>query len=100
MQEATDALAEAARLLPTRARVHYNYGLALDQMGRDDLAEASLLRAQRLDPEDPAAPYALALFYANSGRRNQALDWAERLRTLRPGDPQVHRLIACLRASP
>ncbi|MEO8499485.1 MAG: tetratricopeptide repeat protein [Vicinamibacteria bacterium] len=100
MKEATDALAQAARLLPDRANVHYNYGLALEQMGQSGPAEAALLQAQRLDPKDPAAPYALAVFYAQSGRRSQALKWAERLLALRPGDPQVQRLIRSLQTNP
>jgi len=98
MKEATVALAKAARLLPAQASVH-NYGLALDQMGQKEPAEAELLQAQRLNPFDPSIPYALAVFYAQSGRKAQALQWAERLRVLRPGDPQVQRLIASLQES-
>ena len=97
MEEATDALGKAAKLLK-QSNVHYNYGLALDQMGRKGPAEAELLEAHRLDPRNPAPPYALAIFYEQSGRKAQALEWAERLRALRPGDPQVLRLIASLEA--
>ena len=100
MQEATDALAEAAKLLPDRASVHYNYGLALQQMGRKNRPRSFPARAQRLDPDDPTVPYALSVFYAQSGTRERALQWAETLLALRPGDPQVHRLIASLQAMP
>lgn len=98
MKEATEALARAAKLLPDRASVQYNYGLALDQMGQSGPAEAALLRAQRLDQDDPSIPYALAVFYARKGKKARAIEWAERLRVLRPGDPQVAGLIASLQA--
>ncbi len=97
MEEATAALGRAAKLLPDRASVHYNYGLALQQMGQKAPAEAALLEAQRLDPDDPAPPYALAVFYAQSGRTAEALEWAEKLRLLRPTDPEVTGLVARLR---
>lgn len=41
---------EAARLEPTRARWHYNRGLALKKLHRDDEARAAFLDSQRLDP--------------------------------------------------
>ena len=63
-------------------------------------AEAALLQAQRIDPLDPAMPYALAVLYAQGGQRAQALTAAETLQALRPGDPQVARLLQQLRQSP
>ena len=99
MNDATDALARAAKLLPARADVQYNLGLALQQLERIGPAEAALLAAQRLNPEDPSVPYALAIFYSKTGRKPQALKWAETLHSLRPGDPQIQRLIASLRAN-
>jgi len=68
--------------------VHYNLGLALQQMGRRQPAEQALLRAQQLAPQDAATVYALAVFYAQGGERALALQWAERLRTLSPDDPR------------
>lgn len=100
MEEALQALGKAARLLPNRANVHYNYGVALQQAGRGDEAEAALLTAQRLAPDDPSTPYALAVFYSQTGRRGKALEWAEKLRQLRPMDRQVARLIAELERTP
>ena len=98
LPEAAKALAEAARLLPSRARIHYNLGLALQQLGRRQPAEAALLQAQRLDALDPATPYALALFYDQGNQPAKALQWAEKLQTLRPDDPRVSQFIVGLRA--
>ncbi len=82
------------------ADVGIELAVALDQMGQSGPAEAALLRAQSLDPDDPGTPYALAVFYMQKGKKAQALEWAERLRVLRPNDPQVVRLIATLHAAP
>jgi predicted CXXCH cytochrome family protein len=95
--EAEAALAKASVLLSSRADVRYNHGLALQQLGRNEAAETELLAAQKLDPRDPGIPYALAIFYSQTGRPRQALNWAERLREMRPLDPQVNRLVAELR---
>lgn len=42
---------EAVRLEPDKARWHYNRGLALRKLGRDDEARAAFYESQRLDPE-------------------------------------------------
>jgi Flp pilus assembly protein TadD len=83
--------------MPERAKVHYNLGLALQQLGQRQPAEAALLKAQRLDPLDPATPYALAVYYAQAGQQAQALSWAEKAQALNPGDPQLSQLVASLR---
>jgi predicted CXXCH cytochrome family protein len=97
LPEAARALAQAARLLPDRARVHYNLGLALQRLGQRKPAEAALLQAQRLDPLSAESAHALAVFYAQGGQRAQALEWAEKLQTLSPADPQVRQLVQRLR---
>jgi len=72
---------------------HYNLGLALQQLGRREAAEKALLRAQQLAPQDAATHYALAVFYAQGGQRALALQWAEKLQTLNPEDPQVRQFV-------
>jgi Flp pilus assembly protein TadD len=79
--------------------VHYNLGLALQQQAQLKPAEAALLQAQRIDPADPSIVYALAVLYAQQGRRELALGAAEKLQTLRPGDPQVAQMIQRLRSA-
>jgi Flp pilus assembly protein TadD len=63
-------------------------------------AEAALLQAQHLDPQDPAIPYALAVLYSQRGQRAQALAAAETLHALRPGDPQVAQMLQRLHQMP
>jgi tetratricopeptide (TPR) repeat protein len=80
-------------VLHERARVHYNLGLALQQLGRRQPAEAALLQVQKLDPRDPATCYALAVFYAQGRQYAQALPWAEKLLALDPANAQARQLV-------
>lgn len=83
--------------MPERAKVHYNLGLALQQLGRRQPAEQALLRAERLAPQDAATVYALAVFYAQGGERALALQWAEKLQALSPNDPRVRQFVERVR---
>ncbi|MBT9492195.1 MAG: hypothetical protein IV107_07550, partial [Paucibacter sp.] len=97
MPEAATALTRAAKLLPERAKVFYNLGLVHQGLGQRKPAEAALLTAQKLAPADPSMAYALAVFYAQGGKPELALPWAEKMR--RPGapDPQLEQFIARLK---
>ncbi len=98
LPEAVLALRKAARLMPDTARVHYNLGLALQQLGQRKDAEPELLRAQQLDSSDSSVVYALSILYLQSGQNKQALEWANKLESLAPADPQVHQFVEKLRA--
>jgi len=99
LPEAVAALARSAKLLPQRARVHYNLWLALQQLGRRRESGAELSAAQRLDPRDAATVYVLAIFHAQGGDRTRALEWADKLQAMAPNDPQVRRLVSDLRST-
>jgi tetratricopeptide (TPR) repeat protein len=66
--EAAKYLELAARGMPKRARIHYNLGLLRQHLKQDSDAEASLLKAQELEPDNLDYLYALADFYLK--RRN------------------------------
>ena len=87
MAAATANLEIAAELLPGRPRVRYNYGLALQRLGRRAEAEAQFLESYRVGPDDPSVVQALAIFYAQDARWDEALEWAERLVEMVPDEP-------------
>ena len=87
MAAATANLEIAADLLPGRPRVRYNYGLALQRLGRRAEAEAQFLESYRVGPDDPSVVQALAIFYAQDARWDEALEWAERLVEMVPDEP-------------
>ena len=93
MEEAVAVLGSAAKLLPRRSRVHYNYALALQQLGRRPAAEAALLRAHELEPRDPDVVNALAVFYIQERRWQEALPYAQKLVELLPNAPGPRQML-------
>jgi tetratricopeptide (TPR) repeat protein len=78
-QEGMHYLDRAAAGLSQRARVQYNYGLLLAQVGRDDEAEVALRSALDLEPENYDYLYALIEFYYRRSRFGKALVLADRM---------------------
>ena len=77
--QAARHLTQAAKGMPARARIHYNLGLLLQHLSRDSDAEASLLKAQELEPDNFDYLYALANFYLNRKKFQEARMYAERM---------------------
>ncbi len=91
--EAAEELGDAVRLMPRRARVLYNYGLTLQQMGRRHAAEAALLRAYELDTGDSQIVYALAIFYLQQQADARAMVYAKHLSELTSTDAGARQLL-------
>ena len=91
--EAAEALARAAKALPSRPRVQYNAGLAAQRLRQFEQAERFLLAAFRQAPDIPDFARAIAILYAQQERWDEALDPARHLQSLRPDDPGARRLL-------
>ena len=98
LEEAADSLGRAATLMPSRARVRYNYALALQHLGRRIEAERELLKAHRTNPSDQSIVHALAIFYIQGRRLDQALFYAEKLVELNPNTPGPRQLVEQIRS--
>ena len=85
-EEALQYLDRAADGLPERPRIHYNRGLLLAQMGRDEDAEAALRTALGMEPASVDYLYALIDFYARRNRPEEALELARRMIEAHPGN--------------
>lgn len=92
LAEATDLLTKATQLAPQNSRMHYNRGLALQNLGRVDEAEQALLLARKLAPQATDYVYALAIFNVQQKRWDRASQFAEELCRLAPGNPQWREL--------
>ncbi len=92
-ESAAGHIGRAAELLPNRARVQYNHGLALQRIGQHTQAEQALLEATRLAPRDPEIVYALAAYYVQRGRWEQARGPASSLVELTRGAPNALELL-------
>jgi tetratricopeptide (TPR) repeat protein len=97
MKEAAGYLGRASEALPTRARVRYNYALALQHLGRRAEAESAMKDALATDPSAPDIVNAMAVFYVQQGEWERALPHAERLVELLPGAPEPARLLGHIR---
>ena len=94
LPEALDELAHAAEQAPGQARFAYTYGVALYSDGDAGRALEVLAAAHERHPTDPDLLNALATMHRDSGRRSEALDYARKLLSLRPGDAGARRLVA------
>ena len=83
-------LARDAKLVPNSAAVQYRYGMSLYLHRRMEEAEAALLKAHRLEPNEPQFLFGVVLYYKQLRQHNKALSFAERLVELRPQD-QMYR---------
>ncbi|MHB8903129.1 MAG: tetratricopeptide repeat protein, partial [Thermoguttaceae bacterium] len=89
----------AAELSPENARVHYNYGLALQKLQRWDESERALRQSVRISGSGPQALdplHALAILYGQQKRWDQAIACAEKLAEIEPLNPQWKELLQTL----
>ena len=77
--------------MPERARIHYNLGLLLQHLKQDSDAEASLLKAQELEPDNLDYLYALADFYLKRKKLQKAKSIAEQMIAKHPTTPNRAR---------
>jgi tetratricopeptide (TPR) repeat protein len=97
LSEAAEALAQAARLAPERARVQYNYGLALQRLGKYREAEEALRRAHEREPALADVVYALAVLNAQQKRWGEARAWADKLARIDPHNPTWQQFLLQIR---
>ena len=91
--EAANYLKQAARGMPNRARIHYNLGLLLQHLKRDLDAEASLLKAKELEPDNLDYLYALADFYLKRKKLQQARSIAQEMVARHPTQRIGHDIL-------
>ena len=98
LEESSEYLRAAARAAPDNPRFQYNAGLSVQHLGRPGEAEGYLRAAVNLRPNSPEFRNALAIFYVQQARWEEAMPQAERLLELVGAQPEVVRLVAMVRA--
>jgi len=93
LEEAAGLLAKAAELIHGNPRVLYNYGLALQRLGRAQAAEESLLAAHKLSPATSDYLHAIAILYTQQKQWDRARAAAKELIRLEPVNPQWSGLL-------
>jgi len=97
--EALTHLESAANGMPRNSRAWYNLGLLRQSLRQDAGAQAALVAALALEPENPDYLYALADFYIKRGRFEEALPIAQRLATALPGSDVGPQLVAYIESA-
>ncbi len=98
LDESSAELARAAALLPDHSRVLYNYALVLQQSNKSKEAEAVLLKGYKLNSQDLDLLNALARFYVQQEKWDQALTYARALVKLTSGAPGPTQLMKQIEA--
>jgi Tfp pilus assembly protein PilF len=98
--EAANQLKQAAGGMPHRARVHYNLGLLLQHLEQDSDAEAALLKARELEPDNLDYLYALADFYIKRQKLKQAGDIAREMVARHPEQQIGHDILNFIQNNP
>ncbi len=93
LEEAVEELAEAVRLAPNNARMHYNHGVALQQLSKLDEAEQSYQTAYKLADRMPDYLRALTILYTQQERWARAMQCGEAFLKRWPNDPQMRALL-------
>lgn len=76
-------------LAPCHPQAHCNLGIALWNLGRADVAQASFEQARRLCPELPEALVGLARIHMKNGAYRDALPLLKRALALSPESPDI-----------
>ena len=93
LPEALAALAEAARLGGENPRNGYVYAVALNSVGQGPKAIVELETVLQRHPNDRDSLLAMVAFQRDAGKLDAARDYARRLATLEPDNPDVRALV-------
>ena len=93
LPDALSALAEATQLDPANPRYGYVYAVALNSTGQGPKAIQKLETLLQRHPNDRDALFALIAFQREAGHLDTARDYARRLATLEPENPEVRALL-------
>jgi len=93
LPQAVEQLAEAVRLSPREPRMHYNYGLALQRLGRPEEAEKQFLAACELQPGVIEYLHAMRILHMQQQQWSKAAAAVEKLLRLQPRNSQLRELL-------
>mgnify|MGYP001136909483 CR=1 FL=1 len=95
-EQGIDLLQDVTERAPDVAAAHINLGIAQARLGRQDEAEASMLRALALNPQHPVAHNEIGMLYRKTGRFDAARAHYEQALAAYPGFHFARRNLAVL----
>ena len=97
LNEALNYFEQAAELLPEQHRILYNLAVAYQTLGHFEDSEQAYQRVVEAVPDNPDYRYGLITLYMQHRQPQRALEHAERLDQLAPGNLQIRQLIDSIR---
>ncbi len=97
LSEAVDYFEKAAQLSPEQSRIFYNLAVAHQTLGNPSRAEEVYLKAIQLEPRNGDNRYGLITLYMQQEQFEKALEQAQELENIFPGNQQVLQLINMIR---
>jgi tetratricopeptide (TPR) repeat protein len=91
-KEAAEILERATQKPNVNPRIYYNLGLIYQYLTNPPKAESSLLKAYSLSPDEFDVLYALATFYIQREKFQNATSYADELKTKFPSNPAGEQL--------
>jgi Tfp pilus assembly protein PilF len=91
--EAIKYMKKASELMPERARINYNVGLMLQNIGRKNEAEKELLKALKKEPNNFDFLYALTDHYIKRGKYSKAKKIAMKIKKSFPTNSLGNELL-------
>jgi tetratricopeptide (TPR) repeat protein len=98
-EEEIELLLRDSELLPESGRPHYQRGMLLYLLERNDEASKALEEACRIEPRAFDYLMALTLLYEQEGERAKAIETLRKMDALRPNDPMVANLLQRIMAT-
>lgn len=95
--QAVKAFQKGISLGTRNIRVFYNYGLLLQQSGRNAEVENIFLQALKIEPENGDILYALTVFYIQQKNNAKATETALKLKQFHGDDPNYRQLLQQMR---
>jgi tetratricopeptide (TPR) repeat protein len=92
-KEAADVLEKATLNDNVNPRIYYNLGLIYQYLNNPSKAESSLLKSYSLSPDEFDVLYALATFYIQREKFQNAIRYADEIKTKFPSNPAGDQLI-------
>jgi tetratricopeptide (TPR) repeat protein len=98
-EEEIELLVRDSELLPESGQPHYQRGMLLYLLERNDEALKALEEACRIEPRSFDYLMALTLLYEQEGQRTKAIETLRKMNALRPNDPIVANLLQRIMAT-
>ena len=88
---------KAAEWMPDHGRLFYNLAIAHQTLENPAEAEQAYQRAIEIDPQNGDFRYGLITLYMQQAQYKKALEQAETLDQIFPGNPQIQQLLQAIR---